>query len=161
MLLRRDVLSRMLEMYRPQAGSEPRKAFQVHSFAASGSEYLAKAATLSSVSTEQRLQSPDSVLILSIVFQVRNMNIVDPLMPTNNLGRSVTRANKARIRKALAAGASALSAILDKVCPAQLPYTLHPNPRLTEQALHWCLQRRYSCPVHASVPTCCAVFISL
>lgn len=75
MLLRRDVLESMLQMYHPAAaGSEPKKAFQV-----------------------------------------KNMNIVDPLLATNNLGRSVTRANKARIRKALAAGAAGLSAILAKV----------------------------------------------
>ena len=49
--------------------------------------------------------------------QVRNMNIVDPLLATNNLGRSVSRANKARIRKALQRGCASLAGILEKVRP--------------------------------------------
>lgn len=108
-LLRRDVLSRMLEMYQPQAGSEPRRAFQV-----------------------------------------RNMNIVDPLMPTNNLGRSVTRANKARVRKALAAGAAVLSGIVDKVCPCAHnpePWSLEKQP-----LLHFCR----GITTWLVMPACCA-----
>jgi hypothetical protein len=58
--------------------------------------------------------------------QVRNMNIVDPLSATNNLGRSVSRANKARIRKALERGAATLAGILDKA--RSLPL-LSPQPQ--------------------------------
>lgn len=48
-------------------------------------------------------------------FAIKNMNIVDPLLPTNNLGRSVNRASKARIRKALAHGSHMLDSIFEKV----------------------------------------------
>jgi len=48
-------------------------------------------------------------------FAMKNMNIVDPLLPTNNLGRSVNRASKARIRNALAHGSRMLNSIFDKV----------------------------------------------
>ena len=41
---------------------------------------------------------------------------MDPLLATNNLGRSVSKANFARIRKALAHGSSTLSAIMSQVC---------------------------------------------
>ena len=49
-------------------------------------------------------------------FASKNMNIVDPLLPTNNLGRSVNKASKARIRKALAHGSHVLNSIFEKVC---------------------------------------------
>ena len=48
-------------------------------------------------------------------FTIKNMNIMDPLLPTNNLGRSVNKASKARIRKALAHGCHMLDSIFDKV----------------------------------------------
>lgn len=48
-------------------------------------------------------------------FPVKFLNIVDPLLPTNNLGRSVSKASFARIRKALAHGAQSLSSIIAKV----------------------------------------------
>jgi hypothetical protein len=49
-------------------------------------------------------------------FAIKNMNIVDSLLPINNLGRSVNKASKARIRKALAHGSHMLNSIFDKVC---------------------------------------------
>ncbi|KAK9916995.1 hypothetical protein WJX75_009637 [Coccomyxa subellipsoidea] len=48
-------------------------------------------------------------------FAIKNMNIVDSLLPINNLGRSVNKASKARIRKALAHGSHMLNSIFDKV----------------------------------------------
>jgi len=45
-------------------------------------------------------------------FQVRSMNVVDPLQPTNNVGRSVSRANLFRIQRAFALGASQVAAAL-------------------------------------------------
>ncbi|CAL8466851.1 g6387 [Coccomyxa elongata] len=48
-------------------------------------------------------------------FAIKNVNIVDPLLPTNNLGRSVNKASKARIRKALAHGSHMLDSIFEKV----------------------------------------------
>ncbi len=45
-------------------------------------------------------------------FSIKLLNIVDPLLPTNNLGRSVARANFLRIRRAFAYGASRLEALL-------------------------------------------------
>jgi hypothetical protein len=41
-------------------------------------------------------------------FVVRCLNIIDPLLPTNNLGRSVVRSSFARIRRALGYAASIL-----------------------------------------------------
>ena len=51
----------------------------------------------------------------SRTFPVKFLNIMDPLLPTNNLGRSVNKASFARIRKALAHGAKTLSNIMTKV----------------------------------------------
>ena len=48
-------------------------------------------------------------------FALKNLNIVDPLLPTNNLGRSVNKASKARIRKALSHGSRLLNAIFKEV----------------------------------------------
>lgn len=64
-------------------------------------------------------QTPDSKPVMhqtSRTFPVKFLNIVDPLLPTNNLGRSVSKASFARIRKALAHGAKSLSGIVAKVC---------------------------------------------
>lgn len=49
-------------------------------------------------------------------FIIKSLNIMDPLLPTNNLGRSVSKANFARIRRAFAHGAKTLEAIMQKVC---------------------------------------------
>ena len=48
-------------------------------------------------------------------FPVKFLNIMDPLLPSNNLGRSVNKASFARIRKALAHGAQTLTSIVGKV----------------------------------------------
>ena len=64
-------------------------------------------------------QTPDSKPVMpqtSRSFPVKFLNIMDPLLPTNNLGRSVSKASFARIRKALAHGAKSLSGIVAKVC---------------------------------------------
>ncbi|KAK9809872.1 hypothetical protein WJX72_000706 [[Myrmecia] bisecta] len=47
-------------------------------------------------------------------FAVKHLNIMDPLLPSNNLGRSVSRASFARIRKALGHGAVTLAEVLQK-----------------------------------------------
>ena len=49
------------------------------------------------------------------LFVVKQLNIMDPLLPSNNLGRSVAKASFARIKKAFAYGAKALANIMDKV----------------------------------------------
>jgi len=48
-------------------------------------------------------------------FPVKFLNNMDPLLPSNNLGRSVNKASFARIRKALAHGAQTLTSIVGKV----------------------------------------------
>lgn len=48
-------------------------------------------------------------------FTIKSLNIMDPLLPSNNLGRSVSRANYLRIRRAFAHGARTLEAIMRKV----------------------------------------------
>lgn len=63
-------------------------------------------------------QAPDSKPAMpqpSRSFPVKLLNIMDPLLPTNNLGRSVSKASFARIRKALAHGAKTLTDIMAKV----------------------------------------------
>ena len=63
-------------------------------------------------------KQPDSKLGMpqtSRSFPVKFLNIMDPLLPTNNLGRSVSKASFARIRKALAHGAKSLTSIMAKV----------------------------------------------
>ena len=42
---------------------------------------------------------------------VKYVNVVDPLLPSNNLGRSVSQGNAIRIRKAFKTGAARLSAL--------------------------------------------------
>ena len=48
-------------------------------------------------------------------FAVKFLNIMDPLLPTNNLGRSVSKASFTRIRKAFVHGAQTLSNIMLQV----------------------------------------------
>lgn len=48
-------------------------------------------------------------------FIVRCLNIVDPLLPTNNLGRSVVRSSFSRIRRAFGHGAALLRGMAFKV----------------------------------------------
>jgi hypothetical protein len=48
-------------------------------------------------------------------FALKHLNIVDPLLPSNNLGRSVSKASFARIRRAFAHGAHALATVMRKV----------------------------------------------
>lgn len=48
-------------------------------------------------------------------FVVRCLNIMDPLLPNNNLGRSVVRSSFARIRRAFGHGATLLRAVASKV----------------------------------------------
>lgn len=48
-------------------------------------------------------------------FQLKFLNIMDPLLPSNNLGRSVNRSSYARIRAALDFGAKRLTAIMEMV----------------------------------------------
>jgi len=48
-------------------------------------------------------------------FVRRCLNIMDPLLPTNNLGRSVVRSSFARIRRAFGHGAVLLRCLVDKV----------------------------------------------
>jgi hypothetical protein len=47
--------------------------------------------------------------------QLKHLNIMDPLLPTNNLGRSVSKSSYVRIRTALAHGARTLTAITQMV----------------------------------------------
>ena len=49
------------------------------------------------------------------LFPLKHLNIVDPLLPSNNLGRSVSKASYARVRKALALGSRTLEEALLKV----------------------------------------------
>jgi len=51
-------------------------------------------------------------------FQPKFLNIMDPMLATNNLGRSVSKANAARIRTAWAHAAQTLSGIMQQV-PAE------------------------------------------
>lgn len=59
--------------------------------------------------------SPANMSASSRSFAIKFLNIMDPLLPTNNLGRSVSKASFARIRKALKHGAQVLTDILLEV----------------------------------------------
>jgi len=48
-------------------------------------------------------------------FPLKHLNIVDPLLPSNNLGRSVSKASFARVKKALELGSRTLEQALLKV----------------------------------------------
>lgn len=54
-------------------------------------------------------------------FQLKFLNIMDPLLPTNNLGRSVNRASFARVKRALDYGFKRLDAILEMVNTRDTP----------------------------------------
>ena len=71
-------------------------------------------------------------------FAVKHLNIVDPLLPTNNLGRSVSKASFARIRRAFAHGAATLDALLLKVrgLPAHAPPKAALCPQRRRTPLH-------------------------
>jgi len=45
-------------------------------------------------------------------FAIKPLNIMDQLLTSNNLGRSVSKSNCLRIRRAFAQGAKTLSAIM-------------------------------------------------
>ncbi len=64
-------------------------------------------------------------------FPVKFLNIMDPLLPSNNLGRSVNKASFARIRKALAHGAQTLTSIVGKVCHNKLEIDDQHSPPAT------------------------------
>jgi hypothetical protein len=70
--------------------------------------YLAN--LLENVKTEGQEYVPDA-------FQPKFINIMDPMCPTNNLGRSVSKANAARIRKAWVHAARCLDDIMQQVTP--------------------------------------------
>jgi len=55
--------------------------------------------------------------VLPIPMVLKYINIMDPLLPSNNLGRSVSRTSFARIRRAFALGADQLQAILNQRDP--------------------------------------------
>lgn len=63
---------------------------------------------LDNVKTEGQEYVPEA-------FQPKFINIMDPMCPTNNLGRSVSKANAARIRKAWAHAAQSLGDIVQQV----------------------------------------------
>lgn len=58
-------------------------------------------------------------------FQLKYLNIMDPLLPTNNLGRSVNKSSFARIRRALEYGANRLSRILKMVSACSYHLLFH------------------------------------
>ena len=58
-------------------------------------------------------------------FQLKFLNIMDPLLPTNNLGRSVNRASFARVKRAFGIGAKRLTDLLEMV---RLQSMLHAHP---------------------------------
>jgi hypothetical protein len=80
--------------------------------------YLAN--LLENVKTEGQEYVPDA-------FQPKFLNIMDPMCPTNNLGRSVSKANAARIRKAWAHAAHSLEDVLQQVPPASCIQRTHPR----------------------------------
>lgn len=62
-----------------------------------------------------QLYSPSQWLDRGKLFPTRPFNIMDPLMPNNNLGRSVSRASFYRLRKALRHGAVMLAQAAEQV----------------------------------------------
>lgn len=51
----------------------------------------------------------------SKAFTIKFLNIMDPLLPSNNLGRSVAKSSFSRIRRAFKYGASMMERICQKV----------------------------------------------
>lgn len=52
---------------------------------------------------------------LEVNFPLKHLNLMDPLLPSNNLGRSVSRASYARVHKAFKYASQSLNSILAKV----------------------------------------------
>ena len=61
-------------------------------------------------------------------FAIKPLNIMDQLLTSNNLGRSVSKANCLRIRRAFAQGAKTLSAIMGMVRSTQRAIFPFPPP---------------------------------
>jgi len=77
---------------------------------------------------------------------VKALNIMDPLLPTNNLGRSVSRANFLRMRRAFAHGAKALEAIICMVCVCTGVCAVHTS--------EWCTYVHVCVRVYVCVSVC-------
>ncbi|EFN52312.1 hypothetical protein CHLNCDRAFT_58914 [Chlorella variabilis] len=54
--------------------------------------------------SQQQQQEAAGMQLVAPRFPLKHLNIVDPLLPSNNLGRSVSKASYARVKKALALG---------------------------------------------------------
>ncbi|GAX73901.1 hypothetical protein CEUSTIGMA_g1351.t1 [Chlamydomonas eustigma] len=62
----------------------------------------------------EQYSSPQAISSSQKTFVVKSFNIMDQLLHTNNLGRSVSKANFLRIRRAFGHGAKTLAAIMEK-----------------------------------------------
>ncbi len=76
-------------------------------------------------------------------FQPKFLNIMDPMLATNNLGRSVSKVNAARIRAAWAHAADTLDGIMRQVLA--LLGKLGMRPAVLATGLAW-LDRSMSVP---------------
>lgn len=65
--------------------------------------------------SQQQQQEAAGMQLVAPRFPLKHLNIVDPLLPSNNLGRSVSKASYARVKKALALGNRMLEEALLKV----------------------------------------------
>ena len=73
-------------------------------------------------------------------FQMRSMNILDPLVPYNNIGRSISQANAHRVRSAFRLGWERLERVLaqqlnERTADAELKKFFHSTWRLNSELL--------------------------
>lgn len=112
-LLDDDFMRRVLQQYSVQQYLAPQQqAGLAAAAAAAGQPPTSQQADGSSGGSSNGAAPPP---LVAPHFPLKHLNIVDPLLPSNNLGRSVSKASYARVRKALALGSRTLEAALLKV----------------------------------------------
>lgn len=117
-LLDDDFMRRVLQQYSVQQYLSPQQQQQAGPAAAAAAGQPAGAAAPIGDSGSSGSSIGNEAASLPLVaphFPLKHLNIVDPLLPSNNLGRSVSKASYARVRKALALGSRTLEAALLKV----------------------------------------------
>ena len=103
-LLTREFMWRMLDKY----GNE--SIMRAHAASSRGGASGAATSDAEGVGEFLRVEN-SSAKTAHVRMPIKHLNVIDPLLPSNNLGRSVSQGNAARIRKALKLAAAKLGAL--------------------------------------------------
>jgi hypothetical protein len=103
-LLTREFMWRMLDKY----GNE--SIMRAHAASREAARDGAATSDAEGVGEFLRVEN-SSAKTAHVRMPIKHLNVIDPLLPSNNLGRSVSQGNAARIRKALKLAAAKLGAL--------------------------------------------------